>query len=65
MNETGTDTARLNWMEKNHTLHRCVEILYVVDGYEVQITHDDFPVGPAYSGETMRAAIDAAMADQP
>jgi hypothetical protein len=52
---------RVDWLEAKHTLHRGVEILYVVDGYEVQLTDDDEPVGSPYRGETLRDAIDAAM----
>jgi len=35
-----TDTQILDWLQRNHTLHRQVEALYVVDGYLVTITHD-------------------------
>lgn len=55
---------RLQWLEDQHTLHKSVEILYVVDGYEVQHTYDGDPVGPAFHGETLSAAIDTARAKE-
>lgn len=32
-----TPGEALDWLERHHTLHELVEILYVVDGYEVQV----------------------------
>jgi hypothetical protein len=61
MSDNVSDAKRLDWLESNHTLHRSVEVLYVVDGYEVQLTHDDSPIGPCHHGETLRQAIDAAI----
>ncbi len=58
--EGGEDAARLTWLEDMHTLHKAVEILYVVDGYHVQRTHDSNPIGPEFFGITLREAIDAA-----
>ena len=31
----------LSWIEEHSTLHTSVEILYVVDGYEVSVTNDN------------------------
>lgn len=59
------DAARLNWLEDSHTLHKAVEFLYVVDGFEVQHTYDDNPVGNPIHGETLREAIDNTMKGQP
>lgn len=56
------DATRLNWLEAKHTLHKAVEILYVVDGYEVTLTHDGDPFSGPFHGQDLRAAIDAAMA---
>ena len=57
------DDKRFAWLESNSTLHERVEILYVVDGYEVQVMHEDgvTAITPAYRGETIREAIDRAM----
>ncbi len=56
-------SPRLKWLEDNHTLHRSVEILYVVDGYEVTVMHEDgvTELSPRFRGETLAAAIDSAM----
>ncbi len=56
-----TDEARLNWLESMLTLHTGVDVLYVVDGYEVTITKDANP-GNKYWGATLREAIDNALA---
>lgn len=62
---TGTlpsDTQILDWFERQHTLHRAVEVTYVVDGYSVEITYDGTPLpGKAWHGETVRQACAAAM----
>lgn len=59
--EDKRDAKRLDWLEANHTLHTSVQALYVVDGYELVVERDgDWQAGP-YRGETLRAAIDAAM----
>ncbi len=55
-----TDTDRLNWLEDQHSLHRSVDMLYVVDGYNVTIMHDGNE-GPCFHGATLREAIDNAM----
>lgn len=56
------DSERLDWIEAQHTLHRSVEFLYVVDGYEVEYLYDGNPVTKPFRGETLRAAIDVAIA---
>ena len=51
-----SDTELLDWMESCHTLHRAIEVLYVVDGYIATYTHDHAP-SCAARGETYREAI--------
>ena len=60
--ELARDKERIDWIEQQHTLHKAVEFLYVVDGYQAQPTCDGDPVGDALHGETLRGAIDAARA---
>lgn len=55
--------ARAEWLQRMHTLHRAVEMLYVVDGYQVTICWDGDPISPDYHGETLELAIDKAMAE--
>jgi hypothetical protein len=55
-----TDAEMLDWLERHHTLHRSVEILYVVDGYEVMLMQDGNE-GACFHGTTLRAALDNAM----
>ena len=57
------DARRLDWLEKAHTLHYAVEFLYVIDGYMCRITYDG-DVMRSYNGETLRTAIDAALASE-
>ena len=54
------DGKRLDWLEEMHTLHKAVEFLYVVDGYNVTLTYDGNALAQ-YHGATLRDAIDAAM----
>lgn len=54
--------AQVDWLQKVNTLHRKVDILYVVDGYEVTVTWDDNPVSEGFHGETVAEAISKAMA---
>jgi hypothetical protein len=57
-----TDGEILDWLERQHTLHRQVEILYVVDGYELTINHDGEPIRDlCWRGETLREACIEAM----
>lgn len=55
----------LAWIEQNSTLHRSVDILYVVDGYEVSISHDGEPLPGTWRGETLLAAVQSASAASP
>jgi hypothetical protein len=58
-----TDKDRLDWLEANHTLHKTVEILYVVDGYEVTLMHEDgvTELSTRFHGSDLREAIDKAI----
>ena len=56
-----TDSEMLDWLEDNHSLHRSVDILYVVDGYEVSVTHDSTPLHVTVRGDNLRDAISKAM----
>lgn len=47
----------LGWIQKANTLHRQVEILYVVDGYTVTVTWDGYPISEDFHGETILQAI--------
>lgn len=60
---TSSSTDQINWLEEMHTLHRGVEILYVVIGYEVTITRDDSPISPKYFGETLSEALNKAISE--
>lgn len=53
--------ARVEWLQKVNTLHRQADILYVVDGYEVTIVWDDYPISEGFHGATVAEAIDKAM----
>ena len=58
-----TDTEIIDWLERQHTLHRRVVALYVVDGYNIEIEHDGEPIkGAEWHGETLREAYSTAMA---
>lgn len=52
--------TQVEWLERANTLHRQVEMLYVVDGYEVQLTWDGTPISEAFHGETLSDAISKA-----
>ncbi|QAY00275.1 hypothetical protein KGB42_gp65 [Salmonella phage Seszw_1] len=52
----------LQWLESMHTLHGSVEILYVVDGYQIQRKFDDSEVGEPIKAETLEDCIDTAIA---
>lgn len=58
-----SDEARLQWMEDHLSLHKDVELLYVVDGYDLTLldTTPGMSGERVYHGETLRDAIDAAM----
>lgn len=55
-----TDAERLQWLADRSTLHEFVEILYVVDGYEVTIVDESETVLVEAHGVTLGEAIDAA-----
>jgi len=57
-----TAQSRLDWLEEINTLHRSVEFLYEVDGYQVTIVWDGEPISPDFHGATLEQAIDAAIA---
>jgi hypothetical protein len=57
-----TDAEILDWLQSRHTLHRQVEILYTVGGYQVTMTYDGEPMrGLRWHGETLRDACTKAM----
>jgi hypothetical protein len=57
------DAARLNWLESAHTLQNNVEILYVVDGYNVDVIHHNGATRHrSLHGATLREALDFARA---
>ncbi len=39
-----TDKEIIDWMAHNTTLHKTVEVFYVVDGYKAVLCYDDCPV---------------------
>jgi hypothetical protein len=51
-----TDAQIIQWLEAMHTLHRLVEVLYVVDGFEVTVTWDGMPLHGPFKAETLREA---------
>ena len=55
-------SCHLQWLESMHTLHGSVEILYVVDGYQIQRKFDDSEVGEPIKAETLEDCIDIAIA---
>lgn len=54
------DSRRLDWLELVNCLHVNVELLYVVDGYELTVYGEDRE--SLFKGPTLRDAIDKAMA---
>lgn len=54
----------LQWLESMHTLHGSVEILYVVDGYQIQRKFDDSKVGEPIKAKTLEDCIDIAIANE-
>lgn len=52
---------KIEWLQKANTLHRQVDILYVVDGYDVTLMWDENPISEAFHGETLDKALEAAM----
>lgn len=55
-----TGDAIFQWLERMHTLHCAVKVIYVVDGYEVCITWNGAPVHTFYA-ETLKEAYIRAM----
>ena len=47
----------LDFIDRNTTIHKQVELLYVVDGYEAAVTYDGTPQSPVYKGATVRDAL--------
>lgn len=54
--------ARMEWLEDMNTLHGTVEMLYVVDGYQLTYTYYDSQIGEPVHGATLAEAIDKAIA---
>lgn len=54
---------QLAWLEKMHTLHYSVEILYVVTGYQITQLRDGEETGKSAEGETLEDAINIAIAE--
>lgn len=54
---------QIEWLESMHTLHGAVEILYVVDGFQIQRTFNSSDVGDPSKAETLIQAIDMAIAE--
>jgi len=56
----------LTWLESKLGLHTGVDLLYVVDGYEVEVSdHDGGNIVCRGRGSTLRAAIEQAMRAAP
>lgn len=51
----------IQWIQDATTLHRQVEITYLVTGYLVEITWDGLPLGAPFEGYTVEKALRAAM----
>lgn len=54
----------LDWLEDKHTLHKSVEITYVVDGYIVEMI-DSKGVQDKFHGTTLLEAINKAAEKYP
>lgn len=54
------DRELIDWLEMANGLHTQVEILYVVDGYQVSLTYDSEPI-ETFHGKTLREALVQAM----
>lgn len=54
--------AALEWLESMNTLHGTVEMLYVVDGYQLTYTYHDSQIGEPVHGATLVEAIGNAIA---
>lgn len=51
----------LEWLERANTLHRQVDMLYVVDGFQVTLLWDGLPIAQDFHGATLELALGAAM----
>lgn len=49
--------TNIEWLESKLTLHTGVELLYVVDGYQVTVTAMDGRVAQDFQAETLDEAI--------
>jgi SHS2 domain-containing protein len=59
-----SDKEILDWLESQYDLHRELEIMYVVDGYQVEFRRDGNKTnGKRFHGETLRGALCRAMID--
>lgn len=47
----------IGFIETNNTLHSTIDILYVVDGYQVNVSNDGNPVGEVCNGKTLMEAM--------
>jgi len=56
-----TDAEMLDYLERHHTLHKKIDFLYVVDGYQATVTWDDEPISQAYKGASIREALNELM----
>ena len=54
------DKELVDFLEQASGLHTTVEILYVVDGYQVSLCYDSEPI-EQFHGETLREALTQSM----
>lgn len=57
------DMLRIDWIQQVLSLHQMIDILYVVDGYELRISFTDGRDDREYIGSTLRLVLDFAMED--
>lgn len=53
--------TQVEWLQQANTMHRQVEMLYVVGGYDVTITWDGHAISEPFHGDTLSDAISKAM----
>lgn len=58
--DQAADARRLDWLESQATLHNRPDILYVVDGYEIEVVNESEHVLLHGQGADLRAAIASA-----
>jgi hypothetical protein len=51
----------LDYMERHQTLHKQVELTYVVDGYMADVTWDGVPLSETFRAGTYRGALEELM----